>query len=113
MKSISWVFIFFLLTGCTSATVEIPENIIPADSMVTIMADLHVAEATMMNAGGYNRDMKSAYITNVLSKSGIDKNRFQKSFDFYSSNPSLFADIYENVVVEISKRQAELKKNDK
>ncbi len=82
--------------------------------MVIIMADIHVAESQMVRAGGkgLDKDIRSAYLQKVLSAAGTDTTRFMKSFDFYSTHPEIFAEMYEEVVVEISKRQAE-KRSDK
>ncbi len=106
-------FVLIFLAGCKDTVNEIPAGIIARDSMVTIMADIHVAESQMARAGGkgLDKDVRSVYLHKVLSAAGTDTTRFMKSFDFYSTHPEIFAEMYEQVVVEISKRQAE--KNDK
>jgi len=106
-----FIFALIFLTGCRKSTEEIPRGIISRDSMIFIMADIHIAEARIMKSGSKssNRDLRSAYMQKVLTKSGVDTARFRKSFDYYSLHPEIFAEMYEDVVVVISKKQAESK----
>ncbi len=100
------------MSACRSSTPEIPKDIIQPDSMVIIMADIHVAESRMVVSGsmGTQRVVKSVYLQQVLLKANVDTARFLKSFDFYSLQPELFAEMYEQIVVELSSRQAEVTK---
>lgn len=98
--------IFF--AGCAGVEPEIPEGIVARDSMVTLLAEVHIAEATLIRSGskGLDINIKSAYLQEVLTNAGVDTTRFLQSFDFYSTQPEMFAEMYEEVVVEISKRQS-------
>ncbi len=80
--------------------------------MVLIMANIHVAESRMVVSGsmGTQRDIKSVYVQQVLLQANVDTARFLKSFDFYSLHPELFAEMYEQVVDELSSRQADVAK---
>ena len=88
---------------------EIPEDVFERDSMVSIMAEIHIAEALLNQYGSQTNqiDFKAAYIQNLISKNNIDTARFNRSFDYYSTRPELFTGVYEDVINEISKRQAE------
>lgn len=110
MRSVLGIFLIIFFFGCNKSS-EIPDGIISPDSMVTIMADIHVAESRLVVAGsmGTQRDVKSAYIHQVLKKAEVDTSRFLKSFDYYSLHPEQFAELYEQIVVELSKRQAEIR----
>ncbi|MBL0342189.1 MAG: DUF4296 domain-containing protein [Bacteroidetes bacterium] len=97
--------------SCKSDKVVIPSGIIAEDTMIIVLADVHLAEAKLLLIGKYLNDenLKSSYIQHALSRSKIDTARFNKSFAFYSSKPELFSVMYEKVMAEISKRQAEKK----
>jgi Domain of unknown function (DUF4296) len=99
----------FVLASCQSeSTQEIPAGVISRDSMVKIMADVHIAEARMQisDIRNSNPALKNTYLQEVLRRSGTDTARFNFSFKYYSGNPEIFAAMYEDVIVEISKRQA-------
>ncbi len=100
------IIIFF--AGCSADEPEIPDGIVARDSMVTLLAEVHIAEATLIKSGSKGLDItiKSAYLQDVLNNAGVDTARFLQSFDFYSTQPEMFAEMYEEVVVEISKRQS-------
>jgi hypothetical protein len=72
------------------------------------MADVHIAESRLVQYGYKpdNHDFRSEYMFNVMVKAGVDTTRFNESFKFYSSHPAYFHDMYEEVITEISKRQA-------
>ena len=107
-KLFSLAFIILICISCNDNKNTLPEGIIPRDSMIVILADIHIAEAKLQNAGPAFRDktFKSAYLQQVLRKAGVDSSRFLGSFDYYSSHPEIFSIMYEQVIVEISKRQA-------
>jgi len=113
MMSFRTLLVFLLLlAGCSNQSEEIPPGIISKDSMISIMADIHIAEARLINAGGVvvkQKDVKSAYMRKILSEASDDTTRFLKSFDFYATHPEIFSQMYEQIIVEISKRQAEEK----
>ena len=105
------IFCILFLVGCENKSEVIPPGIISKDSMISIMADIHIAESRLVVAGVIfkQKDIKSAYMRKVLSEASVDTTRFLKSFDFYAARPVVFSEMYEQVIVEISKRQAEEK----
>jgi hypothetical protein len=103
-----FVLIFSALVSCGESELKIPEGIIPRDSMIMLMSDIHLAEARLLIGGG-GVDMKNKYLQNVLYRHGTDTARFNRSFNFYSDHPEYFTKMYDEVIVEISRRQAEKK----
>ncbi len=104
-------FWILLVTSCTSDENELPPGIIPPDSMISVLADVHLAESKLLLNGRYINDekLKATYIQFVLNKSNIDTGRFNQSFTYYTAHPDHFALMYDKVMAEISKRQAEKK----
>ncbi len=105
------IMIIIFFPGCSGEEQEIPAGIVSRDSMVTLLTEVHIAEATLIKSGskGLDINIKSAYLQQVLNNAGVDTTRFLRSFDFYSTQPEMFAEMYEQVVVEISKRQSKAK----
>lgn len=108
---VSVIIVAQLFAACNpeKGTEEIPANIIPADSMVQLLADLHIAESQLLLTGvGQDARMpKSAIINQVLLNRNIDTATFHRSFEYYSNHPAIFEKVYESVTEEIGKRQAE------
>lgn len=99
-----------VITSCNKkGEHDIPNDIFSRDSMVTVMAKIHIAEALLNQYGSQTSqiDFKAAYLQKLILENGIDTARFNKSFDYYASHPDLFAGVYEDVINEISRQQAE------
>ena len=96
-----------LFVSCTP-TPEAPAGTIPKDTMIALLADVHIAESRILLSGEFvnNQQAKSAYIQHVLAKFNIDNTRFNQSFSYYTSQPDEFEQMYEKVMEEISKKQA-------
>lgn len=99
-----------VIASCSGKTEkEIPEDVFSRDSMVMVMAKIHIAEALLNQYGSQTSqiDFKAAYFQKLIQENGIDTARFNRSFDFYASNPGIFSSVYEDVINEISRQQAE------
>ena len=82
--------------------------------MVQLLVDYHLSEAqiqfnTMTDDG---KSLKQSYYKFIFSKHKTNYAQLKKSFDFYSSHPEIFLKIYDEVIIELSKKQAESSKND-
>lgn len=99
----------FLLHSCKrNDSVEIPAGVYPPDSMAQIMADIHITEAILQQKGYQPEllDYKSAMIQKTLRDNGADPDRFNLSYEYYLSVPETFSTIYDQVISEISRREA-------
>ncbi|MFN8155166.1 MAG: DUF4296 domain-containing protein [Bacteroidia bacterium] len=99
-----------ILCSCSKPKVEVPANIIPADTMVRILTDMHLVEAAiqMRNLSGHDSLHTEAFgrYKFVMEKYKISREQFEKSFRWYSSEPQLFARMYDSVIVHLSEGQA-------
>lgn len=103
----------FLACSTEKPTEKIPPEIIPFDSMVTVMADIHIAETRMLMSGlpdSTAKTKQSSHYKFVFEKNKIDSAHFKKSFEYYSLHVSLMNNLYDKVIDELSKRQAEVEK---
>lgn len=99
--------LFYL--GCIAlllASCDHPINVLDADDMAAVLADIHVAEATMNNKISYaSLDIKRAYYEGVFEKHGISHETFNKSIDWYSHHPKQFEEVYAQVIALVTEKQ--------
>ena len=98
IRFISLLLLIFVTTSCWERSSK--PSIIPADQMVKILADVHIAESLGQNKtfqlqyGQLTSDSLSAL---VLKKHDIDILRFQQSLYFYAERPDVYQKIYDQV----------------
>lgn len=106
------VSVFFILCACSTQPV-IPKGFPKEEAMARILADLYLAEATMNSYPyGYkeNLDFKSAgYYKDVLAKYQLSKQDFDTILSWYTSEPYLYAKVYDRVISILGTREADLK----
>jgi hypothetical protein len=112
LKKIALVFSFFLIFSCTEKkATTIPETILPIEKMANVLLDVHLLEAAM-NVAVYNTDKKPGEEAtpgfDILKKNNITKQQYTESFDFYSNHPEMLNTIYDMVLNNLSKMQAEV-----
>ncbi len=111
-KNIFILFIFLILScSLEQKKISIPDSIISQDSMVHILTDVHIQEAIMNQYSMEGRHMKINPLKQyqlIFDKYNISKERYDSSYQFYLDNPTLLNKIYENVVIELTKKQTEI-----
>jgi hypothetical protein len=116
MKKLLSVFWVVFLFGCASidSPESLPDSILSEEKMAEVMVDIHLLEATL-NSSNFIRDhvvMNSINPnTDVMKKNNITKKQFDDSFEFYSRNPVLLTEVYQLVLNNLSKMQAEVVNN--
>lgn len=106
--------ILFYSCSLKQKEINIPVNVISQDSMVQILVDVHIQESMMNRYNQEGRLMKLNPVKQyqlIFEKYNITKERYDTSFRFYLDNPSLMNKIYENVVIELTKKQAEIEQD--
>ncbi len=101
---------FFLLACSNNEQPSIPNSVLPKEQMAQIMVDVHLMEASM-NLAMYSPEKiittKQKLNANIFKKNNISKKQFDDSFDFYSKNQELLTEVYQLVLDNLSKMQAE------
>lgn len=88
--------------------VEIPKDVLAKDKMTSILVDVHLAEAAMtLNNSQRDTAKVMEYYEFIYKNHNTTKKQFTESYDFYLSHPELLNKIYDDVLVELSKKQAE------
>jgi len=106
---IAFCFIGILFFSCSKKEEKIPAGIISKEKMVQLLVDYHLAESqAQLNAlADDTRPLRQAFYKYLFTKHQTNYQQLKKSFDFYSSRPEIFSKIYDEVIIELSKKQAE------
>lgn len=102
----------FMGYGCTHKE-TVPKDIISGDTMALILADMHVLEASFalghldsLNTGTRPENFNQG----VLNKYRVSKQCFDSSYNYYLLNPDYLNKIYDDVLVSLIKKQAQINK---
>ena len=99
-----------IFSSCAKNKVVVPEGMIPRDSMIVILAEMHLVEATIQsrNLGRNDTTRLEAFgrYKYLLAKHKITEVEFKKSFEFYRSEPEYFLTMYNDIITRLSELQA-------
>jgi len=93
----------FLLMACQLKPKEaaVPNDLIPKDSMITIMYDMGILESHIqqkyIQLESYAKVMRISG-DSLLGKFGLSNERYSKSMEYYSKNPVIFSEIYDSII---------------
>jgi hypothetical protein len=114
MRTICHLFFAFLLLlfvscGADKAD-EIPEGIPDREEMIQIFADIHTADAAVeyMKIEEIEEILKykKSFFISVLRNYGMTEDEFYTAYRYYSRNVEDFAVLYDDVIKELSVRDA-------
>ena len=110
MKKIGIVLMLSLFFGCSKKEVKVPADVIPRDTMIVVLAEIHLAEASIQVLNVEVKDSLKAVsfglYNYIFSKHKITQELFKKSFDYYRSEPAYFHAMYDEVITHLSEDQA-------
>lgn len=99
------LFVFSLgllvLIGCRKT----PDNVLPHDEMVSLLADLHRGEGVMdMNRREFKEDsMRIAFRDAIYRKHNVTKQTVDSSYYWYARNMDEYSKIYDDVIALLEK----------
>lgn len=100
-KKIALGIVILLAVGCRRSN-GLPDDVIPAEQMIPIIADLQVAENTVsrLNLKSYDSSKVAfQYMQQqILEKYGVDSTVYRKSFEAYARYPAEMEEIYTEVL---------------
>ncbi|MBK7964641.1 MAG: DUF4296 domain-containing protein [Bacteroidetes bacterium] len=110
MRKIGIIFILSVFISCSKKEVKIPADVIPRDTMIVILAEIHLAEATIqvlnVDVNDSTKIASFGLYRYIFSKHNISQDLFKKSFDYYRSEPAYFHTMYDEVITHLSEDQA-------
>ena len=103
-------FAFVLLLGACSVPDKEKENPLARKKMVEILVEMHMIEARadrlMVVRDSLLPEMKIAY-DDVLKTKNVSETDYKKTLDYYLQNPLKMDTMYQEVVDELSRREAQ------
>lgn len=113
MRNISILTLFVLFLSCSSGKDNIPHDIIPKDKMMTILMDIHIAEAGVKIETSPDSTLAKAndYYHFIFRQNEVSEEDFRKSFRYYAKHPELLQSIYQTMLDEMSKKESEVLNN--
>lgn len=106
----------FFAFSCSQPQEEIevtPNFLIPEDSFKMVMYDLHVLEGFISRNPDKVKSTDTLYEKQSMAmfeKYSISEERFKKSFDYYLAKPEEMDKMYDEILEELTKNQADLSK---
>ena len=98
-KAICTVIILILTGSCTTEDNKIPKDVLSVDTMKVVV--WHLIEAGDYASNKKTKDssksLNTSYFAAVLKLHHLDKNTFQKSFNFYQSHPNFNSILFDSV----------------
>lgn len=114
MKKILFYSLFAFFLSCKDQeekSISIPDHVLPKEKMVQVITDIHIAEAEInLNAIPDSAFKKSIYFEEIFKEHQITKRQYEESLAFYIDHPEILNKIYEQVLNDLSKIQAEMSK---
>lgn len=111
MSSIVKILCFLvMLSSCSGSgdNLDVPDDIIPRDSMVSALFDMHLIEGAKVGQKVMGDTVKlNTYYTKLYQKYGVTKKQYEKSFNFYSEHPETMNKMYQEVIERLNKIQQE------
>jgi len=105
--------ISILIFSCIREKIEEkPADVVTKEQMIQIFADIHIAEAAMYENRFYPDTLKvnKPMLYNQLLKSHkLTHESFDRSYNYWSTEPKVIDEIYEQVIIELTKRESATK----
>jgi len=112
MKIFSRILLVILLASCYHSASDPDfdmDLVLPADSMVTLLTDLHVADGIVSAIKSKKLPvghLSSEYFEAVLKKHSISHDAFEESMRYYAYHAEELDEIYEQVITDLSKKES-------
>ena len=111
MKARLIIFVSLLVfVACNSTeTLSSDEKLIPRDSMVMLMVDIHITDAILIQAVNHRKIQPNqipSYYSDLLKTHNVSKLRFDNSLQHYSDDLEVFSEMYDNIMAELSLKKA-------
>ncbi len=116
MRIYSYIVIGFLIAGsifssCNSdKQKKVPEYVIDQEKMIDLLVEVHIAEATLEKKQGHKanaRDYASPYYKTIFDSFNTNPQNFDTNIAWYQQNMENFEDMYNQVMIKLTKLKDE------
>lgn len=107
MKKIFLISLIALLFSCGEKE-ELPENIIPQEEFITLLVDIQLMESYCQNKyvrPDVYKELLQNSVDSLLKANNRTVEEFEESFTYYSMQPKVMFQIYEQVLAKINNLQ--------
>lgn len=110
----SLLFISTLLVGCSEGREKPkpPKVLLEQKEMEKILIEIHLSDAIAQEKSNGNLDMEKNLteqgMKQILQNYRLSKKDFDSLYAFYIQQPELMNIMYQNIIADLSKKQAEL-----
>lgn len=111
------VVLVLFLSNCKPKEISVdePDRLIPQDTMVMILRDIHFAEARVnklnVSATDSTRLIFEVAEKKIYQKYHIDTTVYRQNYRYYVTDPERFGELYKKVVKDIEDRNRSLNIN--
>lgn len=90
--------------------IKLPEGIVVPDTMASVLADVHLLQASAQLGYTQNPDDSTVPLSyaSLWKKHGLTQESYDKNLKFYCDHPSLLDSVYEKVIGKLNQEKAEL-----
>lgn len=109
MKVIKSVTLLLFIFSCSKPKQDIPDYVLQKDKMKEVMVDVNLLESTLnLNLINGKKLQDAANMKRDLFQNhGTTQQQYDTSIYFYSHHPEIFKEVYDGVLQDLSKMQAE------
>ncbi len=112
MKKLFYILFCFSVLACSKKQAKAPANLIPKETMVQILADVHIAEAQIETQVIYPDTAIMAFNykeKEIFRKHGVTEKEFRKTYQYYKDNLKEMDALYEIIVDTLSLRETKVR----
>lgn len=135
-KWIVFVGLIVMIASCGEKTEEVvvsmeqPADLIPEDKMIQVLADVHLLESAITFRGPQTASRSPFMVSpneqaalppagqqqalpyyDIFSKYGYTRDQYQRSLRWYSLDATNYSEMYDEVINELTRRQAKEQQN--
>lgn len=102
------LFFVVIISSCNNKE-ELPKDILPQEDLINVIAEVEMAQALIKLKFNTTDTIinQKAIFEDVFIEMNTTEEQFNKSLNYYSQQPKILLEIYEKVIIKLSKQQAE------
>ena len=114
LKIVAFVFCVLFSVSCVEETVSKPKNLINQEKMILVLTDVCKTEARFQRRlSAHGKSHNEIVFENyklVFDEYDLTIGEFKDSYTYYEKDPELMQQLYDSVIVILTKEQSELEK---
>ena len=101
------IFLSLFQFSCSQEKIH-GEDVIEREKFVSILSDVQIFESSQHFIRNKNKDFNIDYSYQwIFKKYDITEVEFKTSLEYYTSDPKTYEEIYDDVIIRLSEKQAE------